>query len=134
MGSRLEAEINRAYYANKKYDVIATFVMVHHDKDLCIEKMGSFVRVTDKFIHIDDNHYFIIFHYIAHNNAYKASQNLILKLDNYFKDSNASIAVDNFDILRSPTVVINRLKQIINEIKRNSYTRIEDETILDSEI
>lgn len=134
MSSRLEAEINRAYYANGRYDIVATFVMVYHDKDLSLEKLGKLVRATDRFIHIDNNHYFIIYHYTAQDNAYKASQNLLLKLDDYFQNSNTVIAVDNFNKSKSPLIVINRLKQIIEEIKKNSFARIEDESILDSTI
>ena len=128
---RLSAEINRAYYAYDRYDTIATFVMVYHEKDLSLEKMGEFVRATDRFMSIDDNHYFIIFHYTAQDNAYKASQNLLLKLDNYFQNSSTCIAIDNFNKSNSPIVVINRLNQIIKETRKNSFTRIEDEAILD---
>lgn len=134
MGNRLEDEINRAYYANEKYDIVATFVMVYNEKNISIEKMGKFVRATDRFIRIDDNHYFIIFHYTTQDNAYKASQNLLLKLDEYFKNSNTSIAVGSFNKTKTPAMVINELKQIIKELKRSSFTRIEDESILDSEI
>lgn len=134
LDNRLEAEINRAYYANDRYDIVATFVMVYHDKDLSLEKLGEFVRATDRFINVDDNHYFIIFHYTAQDSAYKASQNLLLKLDGYFQNSNSVIAVDNFDKSKSSTIIINRLKQIIKETRKNSFTRVEDESILDSAI
>jgi len=134
LGNKLEDEINKAYYANEKYNVLATFAMVYHEKKISIKKMGKFLRSTDKFFHIDNNHYFIIFHYTIHDNAYKASQNLLLKLDEYFQNLSTSIAISSFNGTKSPTIVINRLKQIIEEVKKSSFTRIEDESILDSQI
>ena len=134
MSSKLEDEINKAYYANEKYGILATFVMIYHEKNISVEKMGEFLRSTDKFVHIDANHYFIIFHYTTQNSAYKASQNLLLKLDEYFQNTSTSIAVDSFNKTKAPKTVINRLKQIIKEVKKSSFTRIEDESILDSQI
>ena len=134
MNLRLDAEIERAYYAFDRYETIATFALIYHEKDLSIEKLGELVRSTDRFINIDKNHYFMIFHYTAHEEAYKASQNLLFKLDNYFQDTKSCIAIDNFNKLNAPAVVLSRLNQIINETKKNSLTRIEDESILDLEI
>lgn len=134
MTKRLEAEINRAFYANDKYNLIATFVMVYYDKEISVEDMGKYVRATDRFIQIDESHCFIIFHYTAQENAYKASQNLLLKLDKHFQNSNAVIAIDDFDKSESPALIICKLKQIIKEIKKNSLVRVEDKSLLDSKI
>jgi len=134
LSNNLKDEIDRAYYANEKYDIAATFIMVYSEKNISVENMNKFVRATDRFIHIDDNHYLIIFHYTAQDNAYKASQNLLLKLDDYFQNSSTAIAIGSFNKMKTPAIVVNELKQIIKELKKSSFTRIEDESILDSEI
>ncbi len=79
---------------------------------------------------IDDHHYFIIFAFTSEANSYKASQNIIHKLDRYFNDNTACIAMDTLDPSKSPPHVLNRLKQIMTEIHKDSHIRIETEDIL----
>ena len=128
--NRLQIEINKAYYSYKRYKVDATFAILYHEKELYINKLGNLVRVSDLLLKIDNHHYFINFVHTNHNNAFKAAQNLLLALDNYFNDSNTAIAIDTFDTAQTPNLVITRLTQILNEIKKNPYTRIDDENIL----
>ena len=128
--NRLQIEINKAYYSYKRYKADATFAILYHEKELCINKLGNLVRVSDLLLKIDNHHYFINFVHTNHNNAFKAAQNLLLALDNYFNDSNTAIAIDTFDTAQTPNLVITRLTQILNEIKKNPYTRIDDENIL----
>jgi len=127
---RLEVEINKAYYSYKRYKVDTTFAILYHDKELSVDKLGSIVRISDHLLKIDDNHYFINFVHTHHNNAFKASQNLLHSLDNYFNNRNSAIAIDTFDTTQPPNLVINRLYQILKEVQKNPYTRIDDENIL----
>ena len=127
---RLQIEINKAYYAYNRYKIDATFAILFHEKELPVDKLGGFVRLSDLLLKIDDNHYFINFFHTNHNNAFKASQNLLLALDNYFNNSTSAIAIDTFDTTQTPNLVINRLTQILKEIQKNPYVRIDDENIL----
>ena len=127
---RLEIEINKAYYSYKRYKVNTTFAILYHEKELTVDKLGSLVRISDLLLKIDEHHYFINFVHTNHNNAFKASQNLLLALDNYFNDTTSAIAIDTFDTTQTPNLVITRLNQILNEIQKNPYTRIDDENIL----
>lgn len=130
--TRLFAQIKKAYYAFERYKVDSTFALLFIEKPCELSKLGMMVRITDHLIPVDANHYFIIFTYTKEDNAYKASQNLILKLDSFFKNETSCIALDSFDINKSPDNVLRRLKQILSVTQQNSYTRIENETILDS--
>ena len=80
---------------------------------------------------IDDNHYFITFYHTPHNEAFKASQNLILYLDNFFQNRTSCIAIDTFDTNNSQAIVYKRLIQILEVTRKTPYSRIEDENILD---
>jgi len=128
--NRLQISINKTYYTTKRYSIPSTFALIYHKKSLTPQELGAFVRKSDHFIKIDENHYFINFMFTEQNNAFKASQNLILSLDKYFNDQSTAIAIDTFDESNSPRLVFNRLKQILNEVKADSYSRIEDESIL----
>ncbi|MEA1982014.1 MAG: hypothetical protein U9N39_00605 [Campylobacterota bacterium] len=128
--NRMKVSINKAYYTATRYDVDATFAYLYHEKELSIEELGKFVRISDQFMPIDKNHYFIHFAFTSHNDAFKASQNLIYHLDKHFNDASSSIAIDTFDTSKTSTIVYNRLVQILNEIKQNPYSRIEDEEVL----
>jgi len=128
---RINAEINRAYYTYDRYKADATFALVYHEKQMTLEELGQFVRISDRFVQYDDNHFFILYHFTASEEAHKASQNLLLKLDNHFHNTTTCIAIDNFDTSNNTKVVLNRLKQIIKETKKNSFARIEYEDILD---
>lgn len=128
--NRLQISINKTYYTTKRYNIPSTFALMYHHKALTPQELGAFVRQSDHFIKIDENHYFINFMFTEQNNAFKASQNLIFSLDKYFNDIHTAIAIDTFDESNSPRLVYNRLKQILQEIKQDSYSRIEDENIL----
>lgn len=131
---RLNAEINRAYYTFERYQVIATFTLVYHEQEISFERLGKCMRISDRFIELDENHFFIIYHFTSSEDTYKASQNLLLRLDNYFQNTTTCIAIDNFNPDNSTKVVLNRLKQIIKETRSHSFARIEYEDILDSYI
>jgi len=129
---RINAEINRAYYTFERYQADATFALVYHEKDISLEELGKYVRISDRFVKYDENHFFMLFHFTGAEEASKASQNLLLKLDNHFNSTTTCIAIDNFNTSNSTKVVLNRLKQIIKETRKNSFARIEYEDILDS--
>lgn len=128
--NRLKIEINKAYYTKKRYSVPSTFAILYHEKELDVAQLGKFVRISDHLLKMDDHHYFLNFAFTEQDGAFKASQNLIMYLDKYFNDTTSCVAIDTFDITLSPTIVLNRLMQILNETRKNSYTRIEDENIL----
>jgi len=128
--NRLKIEINKAYYSYKRYKVDSTFAILYHEQELPVDKLGKIVRLSDLLLKVDEHHYFINFVHTNHNNAFKAAQNLLLALDNYFNNNTSAIAIDTFDISQTPTLVINRLTQILKEIQKNPYTRIDDENIL----
>ncbi|WP_321777334.1 hypothetical protein [Sulfurimonas sp.] len=128
--NRINVEVKRTYYSFDRYKSQSTFVLLYHDKDLTSQELGKFVRISDKFVQIDDNHFFINFVFTCQENAFKASQNLLLYLDNKFKNTSTCIALDNFDTTKTTKMVINRLEQILKETKKHSYGRIEDEDIL----
>ena len=129
--TRIETEITKAFYIYKRYKSLSSFVLLYHEKELTEEQLGSFVRVSDKFIKVNSNVCFINFTFIAYEDIFKASQNLLRELDHFFNDRTSCIAVSSFDTTNSPKMIINRLTQILNETKKRSYERIENEHILD---
>lgn len=128
--NKLTIEINKSYYAFDRYQSPSTFAILYFEATLEANKLETFVRITDQFLQIDDNHYFITYSFTEHTDAFKASQNLILYLDKHFQNSSSSLAIDMFDSVKSPKVVISRLFQILNEIRKNSSSRVDDESIL----
>ncbi len=129
VANRLRIMIEKSYYINERYKLNSTFTLLYHQKPLDVTTLGKFVRKSDHFLEIDENHYFINFIYISHEQAFKAAQNLIQALDTHFLNRTSAIAIDTFDPIKTPTAVYNRLHDILHEIKENSYSRIEDETI-----
>ncbi|MDD5400420.1 MAG: hypothetical protein PHQ93_04445 [Sulfurimonas sp.] len=124
--------INKTYYIYRRYNIQATFALLYHNEPLSIVDLSKFVRLSDQFIQIDKNHYFIIFEFTSQKNAYKASQNIIYNLDKHFNTHKGCyIAIDSFDITKSPQNVLNRLKQILIEVRKNPCVRVEVEDILD---
>ena len=81
---------------------------------------------------LDDNHYFIIFSFTSQENAYKASQNILYSLDQYFNNQTSCITLDTFDTSKSPKAILTRLNQILAETRKTSYIRVETEEILDN--
>jgi Ca2+-binding EF-hand superfamily protein len=130
MKTRLLIEIRKAYYSAQRYNVVSSFALLYHEHELPVDKLGKIVRMSDHLLKLDDHHYFINYVHTTHENAFKAAQNLLYALDKNYNDTNSAIAIDTFDVTKSGTIVINRLIQILEEIKRNSYTRIDDENIL----
>lgn len=128
--NRLKVQVKKTYYVHKRYDTPATFGLIYHEKDLSVIELAEYVRISDQFIKLDENHYFINFAYTSHENAFKASQNLLLKLDNFFGDTSTCIALDIFNTTYPAETVLNRLKRILSQIRQEPYTRLEDENIL----
>lgn len=130
--NRLNVLVKKTYYINERYHIDATFALLYHEKEINVIELSKYVRVSDQFIPLDDHHYFIIFAFTAQDNAYKASQNLISNLDKHFNDETSCIALDTFELSKSPQTVLNRLKQILIETRKSSYVRVETEDILDN--
>ena len=132
--NRLNILIKKTYYVATRYKTPATFAYLYCDRDLSLEELGKFVRISDTFIKMDENHFFINFAYTPQDIAFKAAQNILYAIDKHCNNSNACIAIDTFDISKSPQIVFNRLVQILNETKKNPYSRIEDENVLNGMI
>ncbi|MCK4737920.1 MAG: hypothetical protein KAT10_05100 [Sulfurimonas sp.] len=128
--NRLRVEVEKSYYSAKRYKVEFTFAILYHEKELPVDKLSQFMRVSDYLLKIDENHYFIILPNTEHNRAFKALQNLIMYLDKYFKNNTSCIGTDTFDTSLSSTIVFNRLMQILNETKKHLHSRIENENVL----
>ncbi|MDD2790378.1 MAG: hypothetical protein PHU40_06865 [Sulfurimonas sp.] len=127
---RVKIEIKKIYYAHSRYHTIATFALLYHLKPIDVGELGKYLRISDHFVRIDEHHFFLNFTNTRQENAFKAAQNLLHYLDRYFQDTTSCIAIDTFDISKSPQIVINRLIQILDATTRHSYERIEDENIL----
>ena len=130
--NRFEVEIKKAYYNHERYRSISSFILLHHEKPLSIIELSMFLRVSDKVLEIDENIYFINFTFTGEEHSFKASQNLLLELDKHFNCRDSYIAMEALDIANSPRMVINKLMQILEETKKHSYSRIEDESILNT--
>jgi hypothetical protein len=129
--NRINVLIKKTYYHHERFQVDSTFALLYHENPLSVVEFSHFVRISDHLIQIDDHHYFIIFAFTSHDNAYKAAQNIIHKLDNHFNATTTCIALDTFDVTKSPQSVVNRLEQILVETRKNPFVRIETEDILD---
>ena len=129
--NRIHVSIKKTYYVYDRFGIQATFALLYHEEPLSVVELSKYVRISDELIELDSNHYFIIFAFTSQENAYKASQNLIQKLDLHFNNHTSCIVVDTFDKSKTSANVINRLKQIMIEIHKNSYVRVETEDILD---
>jgi hypothetical protein len=130
--TRLNAEIGRAHYTYERYKVDYTFALVYHEKDIELDVLGSYVRVSDKLVRIDENMHFVIYNFTTQDDAYKASKNLLNNLDNHFHSTKSCIAVDAPAKTDTTHMVLNKLDQILQETKRSSVSRIEYEDILDN--
>ena len=129
---RVHAQIKKAYYTFERYQNPSTFALLYHDEPLNLEELAKYVRISDHFIALDEYHYFIIFSFTSGNDSYKASQNLIHHLDNHFNNHSSAIALDSFDLTNTPHLVINRLQQILAQTRKNSFSRVEDASVLES--
>jgi hypothetical protein len=131
---RVNVLIKKAYYSTERYRTLSSFIYIYHEKEISNEILGTFLRLTDNFVQVDEKHVFVNFTFTEQDSVFKASQNLLLKLDNYFQNRTTCIAMDTFDINKSPDIVFRRLTQILELTKKNSFNRIEDEEILNSEV
>lgn len=129
--NRINVSIKKTYYTFERFQVEATFALLYHEEPIDVVELSKFVRISDQLMKLDEYHYFIIFAFTSQENAYKASQNLIQKLDAYFNNHTSCIAVDAFDKAKTPDNVLNRLKQIMIETRKSSYIRVETDDILD---
>lgn len=129
--SRVNVLVKKTYYAFERFHVDATFALLYHEKPLNVVELSKYIRVTDHIMPLDDNHYFIIFAFTSQENAYKASQNILLNLDQYLNTQTNCIALDTFDPSKSANAVLIRLKQILAETRKSSYIRVETDDILD---
>jgi hypothetical protein len=130
VANRLKIEINKSYYIYKRYNLESAFAILYHEKPIHVSELGKMVRISDHLLKIDENHYFINFLFTNHTDAFKAAQNLIFALDNHFNNTTSVIALDTFDVSQPIHLVLSRLQQILLEIQKNSYCRIDDENIL----
>lgn len=129
--NRFEVLIKKTYYIYERYNVNSTFSLLYHKEPLSIIELSKYIRISDSIIEIDENHYFIIFQFTSEENAYKASQNIIHKLDEDFNAHAFYMAIDKLDITISPQNVLRRLKLIVEYAIKNRCIRVETEEVLD---
>lgn len=129
--NRVNVLVKKTYYTYDRYQVDATFAMLYHEHPLDVTELSKYVRISDSIMHLDENHYFIIFAFTTQDNAYKASQNIVHSLDHHFNNHTSCIALDTFDTSKTAQNVLNRLRQILAETRKRSYVRVETEDILD---
>ena len=130
--TRLNAEVVRAHYTYDRYNAESTFALVYHEEDIPLDKLGSFVRVSDRLVRVSDKMHFVIFNFTPQNDAYKASRNLLKSLDNHFHNTTSCIAIDAPSKTDTIHMVMNKLYQILQETRKNSVARIEYADILDT--
>ncbi|MCD6172447.1 MAG: hypothetical protein J7J96_01495, partial [Sulfurimonas sp.] len=128
--NRINIEIKKSHYVSKRYKSKFTFAILYYEGVLSLNELGSFVRISDHLIEIDENHYFINFTFTRPCDSVKAAQNLIFYLDRHFNNTTSCIAINTFDILSTPKKVCDVLYNILEETKKASYSRVEDESIL----
>ncbi|MDD4884774.1 hypothetical protein [Sulfuricurvum sp.] len=129
--NRVNVLVKKTYYAHERFEIDATFALIYHELPLDVMNLSKHVRVSDHLIQLDEHHFFLIFTFTSEENAYKAAQNILLNLDHYFNNRTTHIALDSFDLARSPQSILNRLRQILTESRKNPFVRIETEDILD---
>ncbi len=131
MSHKIHFQIKKIEQIYKRYKVASTFAMLYHEKELSLKVLSELVRFSDKLIKFDDHHYFIVFTYTQEHDAYRGAANLLYNLDKYFENTTTYIAVDTLDANNSPKIVLSRLTQILEEIKKHSYLRVASEDIFD---
>lgn len=129
--NRLGILVKKVYYTFDRFHVDATFALLYHEKPLDVVELSKYIRITDKVIQLDENHYFILLAFTSQKDSYKAAQNILSNLDQYLNNQTTYIALDTFNTSKSSTIVLTRLKQILAETRKSSYIRIETEDIFD---
>ncbi len=132
--NRLEVEIKKTYYVSERYKITSSFILIHHEKKLTIKELSMFLRGSDKILEIDENTFFVIFTFTSEEQTFKASENILLELDRHFNSRDSYISMEALDTSNSPRMVINKLLQILSETRKSSYSRIEGESILNSNL
>jgi len=129
---RLEIELKKVFYSFEKYNALSTFALIHHEAPIDPETLSKYLRVSDIFLALDEHTYFINFAFTSHEDAFKAAQNILYGLDNYFNDTSTYIAIKELDPSNTPKMLVNKLLQILKETRKHSYSRVEDESILNT--
>ena len=127
---QLDAEIQKTHYNARRYHTVSTFGLLYFEGNLEDKILKEYMRLSDYFLKLNDNYYFLNFHYTDENGAIKAGENLIFNLDKHLQNKNSYIAVDRIDTEESTRSTINRLYQILQEAKKHKNNRVEDENIL----
>jgi len=132
MVNRLEIELKKIFYSFEKYNALSTFALLYHKDALDTQTLSNYLRVSDSFLELDDHTYFINFAFTSHEDTFKAAQNILFGLDNHFNNTSTCIAIHELDPTNTPKMTVNKLLQILEETKKYSYSRVEDESILNA--
>ena len=129
---RLEVELKKIFYSFEKYNALSTLALLYHKEALTVQELSKHLRVSDTFLALDEHTYFINFTFTSHEDTFKAAQNILFDLDNYFNNTSTYIAIHELDPTNTPKMMVNKLLQILEETKKHSYSRVEDESILNA--
>jgi len=132
MENRLEIELKKIFYSFEKYNALSTFALLYHKDILDAQTLSNYLRVSDTFLALDAHTYFINFAFTSHKDTFKAAQNILFGLDNHFNNTSTCIAIHELDPTNTPKMMVNKLLQILEETKKHSYSRVEDESILNA--
>ena len=127
---QIEAEISKTHYEVQRYKLNATFALLYFEGDLTKQQIQNGIRESDTVLVLNTNYIFITFHFTDESDAIKAGENLLLSIDKILHNTSSYIAIDRIDSIESPKSTLNRLYQIIQEARKHSNNRVEDENIL----
>ena len=57
ISNRLRVQIKKTYYVYERYHTLATFGLIYHEKELSVDQLGEYVRISDQFLQLDEHHF-----------------------------------------------------------------------------
>jgi len=128
---RYEVLVKKTYYIHKRYNLESTFALLYHKEPLSLVQLSAYARISDYIIEVDENNYFIIFQFTSEEDAYKASQNIIGKLEVNFCSHAFYIGLHKININMTPQNILKKLRLIVEYAIKNRFNRVETEEVLD---
>jgi predicted glutamine amidotransferase len=124
-----EEQLEKEFQRYKRYKIESTIILMESSEKICLKLLKSKMRKLDEILKISDYCYLIIFSYTNLEDSYKASQNLI----SFLNKNLIHISMDNYQSSdKDHFYIIRRLNNILNEVKKNEYSLVSDNSIFES--
>jgi len=127
----IEEVIQNDAYRFQRYDIPFSIAIFHADNSEALDSLDTLVRQTDKTVRIDKNFSCVIFGCVGHEDAFKASENLLHGIARHFPKVKLSAGLTSVTHMDDSKDMLYRAMNNLNFAMHEKMSSVEDDSVIE---